>query len=101
MSRALKCDKCKKCFDPYAEGVEFIRFDDIVLQDDETFGVNGCILREDLQHLCPECTNEFLDWFDKDHVLLEKRSEHYLRRRRELLATAKITDPLTENGRSV
>ena len=68
MSKALKCDRCKKCFDPYslAEGKEFTTLPNgYFLQTAKNVKDNEVAYREDMIHLCPTCTDHFIKFMAK------------------------------------
>lgn len=61
MSKALKCDRCKKCFDPYmVQGEEyFTSIRDLFCQDGRAFSNNEVSYRDEELHLCPDCSRIF------------------------------------------
>ena len=64
MSKALKCDRCKACFDPSESKGEFMTFGDIFFQDGTNYKNHEVSYREDdPTHLCPKCTLDFTNWF--------------------------------------
>lgn len=58
MSKAFKCDGCKKCFDPYAveDNSYFTTIDSLVCQNGREFNHNEVGYRDDEIHLCPDCS---------------------------------------------
>lgn len=73
MSVAFKCDKCGTCFDPAQNGIEFMRIDGFAIKSDKTYKEGTTIYQKGVQHLCPLCMNEFLDWFDVSKEILKMR----------------------------
>ena len=65
MSKAIKCDRCKKCFDPLTVTGEFVRISDFVVYDGRTFSNSEVLLRDEGIDLCPECFKSYNDWFAK------------------------------------
>ena len=64
MSKALKCDHCKTCFDPSESKGEFTTFGDIFFQNGTKYKNHEISYREDgPAHLCPKCTRDFKEWF--------------------------------------
>ena len=58
MSKAFKCDRCKKCFDPFDtnEPGYFSTIREWVTQSSEQFG-DSCIgYRDEEIHLCKDCS---------------------------------------------
>lgn len=66
MSKAFKCDRCKKCFDPYAlKGDEyFTTIKEFFCQTGVEFSNNEFGYREEGAHLCPDCSVAFLRFCD-------------------------------------
>ena len=70
MSKAFKCDRCKKCFDPIEVEDEqyFATISEIVLQNGEQYSNTEVGVRILPTHLCPDCTETFMK-FMKDPEL--------------------------------
>lgn len=62
MSKALKCDRCKKCFDPYSVEGEFANIRELYYRDPKSIQNNEVTYRDDGLDLCPDCTRSFTDW---------------------------------------
>lgn len=81
MSKALKCDHCKACFDPSESKGEFTTFGDIFFQNGTKYKNHEVSYREDgPTHLCPMCTRDFKEWFYNSGIPAEERcpsSAHY------------------------
>jgi len=87
MSKAFKCDHCKKCFDPLEEREGEpnirIRIDEVWLMDPQ----------HELEHkyidyftgidLCPDCAAEILGWFESGCLLDTDYIREYDNWRRE------------------
>lgn len=61
MSKAFKCDRCKKCFDPWGseeEDFEFGRIQDYSVVT-PVGGSFDYTYRDEELHLCPECNRAF------------------------------------------
>lgn len=61
MSKAFKCDRCKKCFDPWSseeENFEFGRIQDYSVVT-PVGGSFDYTYRDEELHLCPECNRAF------------------------------------------
>lgn len=61
MSEALKCDRCKRCFDPYAveENSYFITIIEFYAQNGEQKKNREAGYRDENIHLCPDCARIF------------------------------------------
>lgn len=72
MSKAFKCDRCKKCFDPWGSEEEDFEFGQI--RDYSVItpvgGSFDYTYRDEELHLCPECNQEF-GRFMKNQVVSE------------------------------
>ena len=81
MSKALKCDHCKTCFDPSESKGEFTTFGDIFFQNGTKYKNQEISHRENgPTHLCPTCTLDFKYWFYKSKKPVEEQctsSVHY------------------------
>lgn len=74
MSKALKCDHCKTCFDPSESKVEFTTFGDIFFQNGKNYKNHEISYREDgPAHLCPKCTRDFKEWFYNSEKPVEEQ----------------------------
>lgn len=65
MSKAIKCDRCKKCFDPFTATGEFMRISDLVTCDGKAYSHHENLYRDEYIDLCPECCQSYNDWFAK------------------------------------
>ena len=61
MSKALKCDVCKKCFDPVEVGDEeyFVTIPEFYCQNGEQYQNREVGYREEEVHMCPDCSRKF------------------------------------------
>ena len=59
MSKAIKCDRCKRCFDPYKEPGDFARIENYVLRNASQYYNNECSYHDDEIDFCPDCANAF------------------------------------------
>ena len=68
MSKAFKCDRCKKCFDPWMKGLEFGRIENYTSLVPTPVGQLGtefdAAYRDDDIHLCPRCNTEFANFMN-------------------------------------
>ena len=72
MSQALKCDRCKICFDPWTATEEFTTLNDIVIQDRQAWANREVTYRDEEYHMCPECTKKFKRFMSGDSKEIEK-----------------------------
>ena len=63
MSKAFKCDRCKKCFDPWKENTEFGTFREFVVRDGRALNNNEYTYIDEEIDLCPDCLKSFNNWF--------------------------------------
>ena len=67
MSKAFKCDHCKKCFDPLEEreGEPNLRLSliEVLLFDPQHEQQHKFVERYERLDICPDCTQMLLDWF--------------------------------------
>lgn len=68
MSQALKCDRCKVCFDPWTATDDFTKLDNIILYSRQSWSNNEVEYRDEEFHMCPDCTKEFLVFLSTDVV---------------------------------
>lgn len=66
MSKALKCDRCKCCFDPYTVDAPdaFATLRELIYQDGRQFVDHEVGYRDEEINLCPDCANEFDRFMD-------------------------------------
>lgn len=73
MSKAFKCDRCKKCFDPWSmeDDREFGRIHDYacVVPSGEAFDYT---YRDEELHLCPDCNRDFCKFLGGDNPMYEQ-----------------------------
>jgi len=64
MSKAIKCDRCKKCFDPFENDDPYIHIEDLTFAKRGNAEYETCdyILRYPKFDLCPECSEQFETW---------------------------------------
>ena len=62
MSKALKCDRCKICFDPHTVKGEWAGIKDLYFQDARGYNNREVGYRDEMLHFCPECTEKFSKW---------------------------------------
>ena len=68
MSTAMKCDRCRKCFDPYAikESGYFMTITELFMQTGDQYVNREVLYRDEGINLCEECTDEFwIFWNEK------------------------------------
>jgi hypothetical protein len=73
MSKALRCDRCKTCFDPYSQEKHFATIKDFMLQNGDSFNRYECSYRDEELNLCPKCTKLFCKFMKLD---LQDESEN-------------------------
>lgn len=56
MARVRRCDRCGKYYEPYENRDNAIGTVTFNMDDEE-------IVVEEYKDLCPECMNEFTDWY--------------------------------------
>lgn len=71
MSKAFKCDRCKKCFDPWETGDEQFEFGNISEYATITpVGISfDCVYRDEDIHFCPECNKAFALFMDNRSIV--------------------------------
>ena len=64
MSKAFKCDRCEKCFDPtdLAESEAFVSIPEVTSQTSGDYINNKTSFRKSSVNLCEDCTKEFMIW---------------------------------------
>ena len=64
MSNAIKCDVCKRCFDPLEVGGlnYFTTIKEVVCQTGEEYANNEFNYYDEMIHLCPSCSKEFINF---------------------------------------
>lgn len=79
MSKAIRCDRCKTCFDPWTINGEFAHIADICFQDKENYKNNEVSYRDCHYDLCPDCAKTFSKFMSgtafvelKDYVEAER-----------------------------
>lgn len=66
MSKAIRCDRCFICFDPYSEKDNWASLKEITIHNDAVVRTNTVVHRTGPIDLCPDCSKEFLSWFYVD-----------------------------------
>ena len=67
MSAALKCNRCKRCFDVEDEKIgQWITINAIRVHDAEHYKEGTFVNRIEWTDLCPSCAEEFKRWLDRD-----------------------------------
>ena len=61
MSQALKCDRCKTCFDPYEQTELCAGMPEITLFDGKSMSEHHYIKRYVHLNFCPTCTKFLMD----------------------------------------
>ena len=64
MSKAIRCDRCKKCFDPYTVEKDFAKISDFIVRNSKEYDNNECSYRDENIDLCPTCLRSFSVWFN-------------------------------------
>lgn len=82
MSKALKCNRCCKCFDPIDVGrsgadEQFTHIPEVYLHNNRTYSEHEYLWRDGDIHLCPDCSNAFWAFMDM------KEPEDYLKTEEE------------------
>ena len=100
MSKARKCDRCGRCFDPRMAAGEMASFGNPVFQDGADYQkhvVGHYLLRgsppEETVDLCPDCTTQFV-------IFMEKGFEGGSGRRRNRISREKAKGVLGRSGRT-
>ena len=64
MSKALKCDRCGQCFDPYnmKDGQSFTTIPTYIFQTSENLANCEVEYRDENINYCPMCTESFTRW---------------------------------------
>jgi hypothetical protein len=79
MSKALKCDRCKTCFDPATVEGKYATIRELVFKDKEQYASNtystiidssaitisGLSVKNDIFDLCPACTEKLIKFFSQ------------------------------------
>ena len=76
MSKAFKCDGCKRCFDPYAvkDPDWFVTIHGYIYQDGHQFETNEYgYAATDNVHLCPDCSKTFTALMANHKSVVDKR----------------------------
>lgn len=70
MSKAFKCDRCGKCFDPmdYKDDERFASISRIVYQNGIELSVRLMGDFAESLNLCPRCTKIFKDWMNNSPI---------------------------------
>ena len=68
MSRAFKCNRCFKCFDPLdmTSEDEFTSMPEVTSQTVEDYRLNRYGFRMETVNLCPACTKEYMMWMSQN-----------------------------------
>lgn len=70
MSKAFKCDRCKKCFDPWETGDDKLEFGNI--SEYMTLTPVGSSFdytyRDEDIHFCPECNRDFARFMNNQYA---------------------------------
>ena len=70
MSKALRCDRCNKCFDPWVEERDFTRIHSFSVQNGTNYRNNERNYYEEDVDLCPECTKLFSAFMRKVQAIV-------------------------------
>ena len=63
MGKAIMCDRCKKCFDPYSITGEFASIDTFTVRNSESIANNESVYFDEGIDLCPDCLKSWNRWF--------------------------------------
>lgn len=82
MSKALKCDRCKCCFDPYSikEPSHFTTIEELFVQNGKDLENNKAGYMDKQIHLCPVCSKQFADFMNNDNFVARDMYEELLNR---------------------
>ena len=61
MGKAIKCDRCGICFDPFIEKDRFMCIKSYTVRNGEEFAHKECDYEENVD-FCPKCTKGFFDF---------------------------------------
>lgn len=76
MSKAFKCDRCQKCFDPLSIGKGyFTTIKEYYRQYVMDYVNITAVDREEDIHLCPECAAAFEKFMSNDGIKFEKEGD--------------------------
>lgn len=64
MSQALKCDRCKTCFDPYEQTELCTSIPEMLLFDGKAMLEHRYIKRHHNLDFCPTCTRELMKFLN-------------------------------------
>ncbi len=73
MSTAIKCDRCKKCFDPWNAKGLFAHIDVYKEQTAENYKNNEVSYRDDDLDLCPECAKYFAHFMSTATPMVDQK----------------------------
>ena len=62
MGKAIMCDRCKKCFDPYSITGEFASIDTFTVRDSKSIANNESVYFDEGIDLCPDCLKSWNRW---------------------------------------
>ena len=95
MSKALKCDRCDKCFDPESIGdLCFTTFQKISYQNARDYKASKVTYVGGYdKNLCPDCTTEFMGWMcGKSTAVFQKVPERKMDKNQVDEATKTFTN---------
>lgn len=101
MSKAIRCDRCKKCFDPYNVEGDFARITDFVVTDAKIFDSHECSYRDENIDLCPDCLTSFGRWLHNYSDTITTADSPDLDRAYDVLRRSLIQRNLRKNSTSL
>ena len=75
MSKAIRCDRCSKCFDPYTIRCDFSTFGKLIVQDGKQYSNHEYGYCDEDMNLCPDCTMQFAGWMSRRYDFVERKEE--------------------------
>ena len=75
MGKAIMCDRCKKCFDPYSITGEFASIDTFTVRNSESIANSESVYFDEGIDLCPDCLKSWNRWFKNySDIVVDKES---------------------------
>ena len=83
MSKALRCDRCSTCFDPYTVTGEWATIKTLIFQNSKEYEKREVGYRDEDIHFCPKCAEQFAKWLNikeekKDEKVSPESSDNFL-----------------------
>lgn len=100
MSKALRCDICKTCFDPYTVKGEFVTIDRMIWQDSGNYDRHEYSYLDEEVNFCPKCSKTF-SLFMSGKKLVEKELLDTLQEDFDAELEEKKNDELEEAAQAI